>query len=333
MTASSSNLDGTTRLHRSLLLSASTLTYVLITLGGLVCVTGSARGCPDWPGCYGQAVPPFRIDAVIEYLHRFVAMLTTPFILAAAYVGWRRARMISLPANHARSLRWISRPPIIAIPFLIAVIIFGMLAITRGISSPVAAVDLGSALIVLALLLTATTVAASRIGNDAISDRLVFRSPFSKLSLWTVAAVFVVTVSSVLVADAGSTSRCLGWPLYGEPSSLATLQDWYKATRHFVAGIASLLIVALVVQAWRTQRHQTATMRATAAVGILFVVEITVGIIIVTVEAAAPLLIIYAATAAALWAGVVVLAVVAGLADAAAAGERATAIRTTASTV
>ncbi len=56
---------GRSRLHRVVLISATVLTGVLVTTGGVVCVTESARGCPDWPRCYGQMLPPMRLDAVI----------------------------------------------------------------------------------------------------------------------------------------------------------------------------------------------------------------------------------------------------------------------------
>src|SRR3990170_1584085 len=77
---------------RYLVLAAALATYLLIVIGGIVRVTGSGLGCPDWPTCYGSWIPPLRADALIEYSHRLVAALTTPLILAAAYVAWRRLR-------------------------------------------------------------------------------------------------------------------------------------------------------------------------------------------------------------------------------------------------
>ncbi|MGD9144175.1 MAG: protoheme IX farnesyltransferase, partial [Anaerolineae bacterium] len=115
-------------------------------------MTGASRGCPDWPGCYGQLVPPMRLDSILEYAHRVMAALTSLFIVASAIAGWRKAG----------SIRWVSRPPVIAVALLLAVIIFGAMVVLRGLEPGLAALDLGSALGVLALMLTATVVAFVR---------------------------------------------------------------------------------------------------------------------------------------------------------------------------
>lgn len=214
--------------HLALLLAATAMTYLLIVLGGLVCITDASSACPDWPGCYGRAVPPPQTRAIIEYTHRLVAALTTPLIVAAAVVGWRRARDIP----------WVSRPPLVAIAFVLAVIVFGALVVLRGLPRGLAALDLGSALTVLALMVTATVAAAAH--RHRPFDRLAWRTPPAWLSLAALVAVLAVLVSGVLVAESGSVVRCLGWPQYG-----------VHLSRDILAGVASLLVLGAVVGAWR----------------------------------------------------------------------------------
>ena len=292
-----------TGFHRNLLLAASVITYLLVTMGGIVCATRSTLGCPDWPACFGQFVPPMQSNAIIEYTHRFIAALTTPLIIAAAIVGWRGPR----------SIKWVSRPPLIAVALTFAVIVFGAFAVLTGLPPAVAALDLGSALTILALMVTATVIAFARRDHPALADSLLFRDPFARLALWTTGAVFFVLVSAVLVAESGSLVRCLGWPLYNEPLLLNDLRGWLLLARRVVAGAATLMIIAIVFQAWRTQRGGAGIVRAASLVGISFLVEATIGILMLTNGFTPFLLVIYVAAAAALWAMLIVLTVQVGL--------------------
>ena len=288
--------------HCYLLLAATAMTYLIITMGGIVCATESGRGCPDWPGCYGRIVPMMRMDSVIEYMHRLVAALTSPFIIAAAIVGWRQSP----------DIRWVSRPPAIAVAFLFAVAGLGARAVLRGLSPLWAAVDLGLALLVLALMVSASVVAFTRYANPALPDRLWFRGSFARLSFWTSGAIFAVLVSGVVV-DGDSIARCLGWPLYVVRWVPVDLHGWLQLSRRVLAGAASILLITVVWQAWRTPRAQTAIVRGATMLGVFFFAEISVGALMLTRGSNLLMLGIYVALAAALWASSVVLVVLSGL--------------------
>lgn len=289
--------------HWYVLLSAAIMTVLLIALGGVVCATESSQGCPDWPWCYGRLIPPLRMDSIIEYTHRLFAGLTSLLIVAAAVLGWR----------NARSIRWVSWPPAMAILFLLAVSVFGALAVLRGLSPGLAAVDLGSALTVQALLLAATVVAFARRQDPGPPDQLSFRSPFARLVLWTLVAVFAVLVSGILVAQGGSIVRCLGWPLFTRQFALPDSPGWPHVLRHLVAGVTTVLIIAVVVQAWRAQPQTSAIRPVATALGVLFLIEIAVGALMVARGFSLFLLVMYVTAAAVLWGLLVVLAVLAGL--------------------
>jgi cytochrome c oxidase assembly protein subunit 15 len=102
------------------------LTFDLIVFGSFTRLTDSGLGCPDWPGCYGEA-SPFGAHAEIgaaqaalpsgpvtwskawiEMVHRYLAM-TVGLLIVVATVGswWKRRQLPHSPWWPTLTLAWV----------------------------------------------------------------------------------------------------------------------------------------------------------------------------------------------------------------------------------
>ena len=297
---------------RYLALAAALATYLLIVIGGIVRVTGSGLGCPDWPTCYGSWIPPLRADALIEYSHRLVAALTTPIILAAAYVAWRRLR----------TRRLISRPLGWAIGLLLVQALLGGVVVLLETPPNLVAVHLGVALVLLAVLIAAAVAAFMLHRNGKLPQRLVFRSRFASQSLVALAGIFILLVSGALVAVTGATAACEGWPLCNGQLIPQDPWGWVHMGHRLLAGFMTIQVLLLLRHAWRTQRTQRGILSAATLMVVLFFAQVLVGAVKVSSQFPTVLLGLHVATAAAVWAMAVILAVLVGLAGRTNAAER-----------
>jgi cytochrome c oxidase assembly protein subunit 15 len=99
--------------YRKLAWVIAFFTFDLIVFGGFTRLTDSGLGCPDWPGCYGEANPFLahahiaaaealmptgpvtKMKAWIEMIHRFLAMgigFLIIVLMVSSWLQWRRAR-------------------------------------------------------------------------------------------------------------------------------------------------------------------------------------------------------------------------------------------------
>jgi cytochrome c oxidase assembly protein subunit 15 len=136
------------------------LTFDLVVFGAFTRLTDSGLGCPDWPGCYGEASPfgahadiqaaqaesprgPVTWNkAWIEMIHRYLAMTVGALILALAAVSWRDRQR--LPFSSA----W----PLLTLLWVVVQGLFGKYTVTLKLYPAVVTLHLLGGLTLLGLL-------------------------------------------------------------------------------------------------------------------------------------------------------------------------------------
>ncbi len=289
--------------HRNLLAAGAIFTVLLISMGGILCVTQSIRNCPDWPGCFGRIIPPWETGPLLEYTHRMLAAVSGLLILGSAGSG-----LAQMPR-----LRWITIPPLVAVLLLLEVSYFGARVVLKGLAPGWAAVDVGSALLVVALMVTSAVIAFSIDRNPGLADRLTFTRPFSKLMLVTVIVVYILYVSGILIAGKASLSACLGWPIYSPGLFQLDVHTVAKSVRLVLSVIGIGLVIAVLTQAWRNRIERPDIYRMARWVGLAFVLEALLQIFGLAFGMPIAIMIPYTIVAAAFWALLVAMLVKTGL--------------------
>ncbi|HLI29432.1 MAG TPA: COX15/CtaA family protein [Chloroflexota bacterium] len=296
--------------YRALAIATAIATYLLIVVGGVVRVTGSGLGCPDWPTCHGSWLPPLDPPALIEWSHRLLGGLTSPLILATTVGAWlwrRREPRVLVPAT--------------LVPVLLAVQIpLGGLVVYLEVLPSAVFVHLTFALLILGLLVWVAVAAGPRpVPAPAATTAARRLRPL-------VRAVVVATFGLVLVGGltraTGAGFACVGFPdCNGQalPFGTSPLVDLHLTHRLLAYAVAALVAVA-AVQSWRVG-HALPTVRW-AALGLVLLIgaQIAIGAFGVS-HGLTPLARgLHLAGAAAVWAVAVLLAGLVSRATAAADG-------------
>jgi heme A synthase len=191
-------MSGVTAFRR-LALVTSIFAYLQIALGGVVRVTGSGLGCPDWPLCHGRPYPPANLNSIIEYSHRAVGSLTELLILATFFGAW---------------MVWRSRRPVVAWLASAAFVaglseaLLGAGVVANELASWLVLIHLALAMVILGFLVA--TVVMSMPPSTGIPD-----TGFRRLVAIAAGATYLLLLTGSSVVASGADAACRSWPLCG----------------------------------------------------------------------------------------------------------------------
>ncbi|MBA3236667.1 MAG: COX15/CtaA family protein, partial [Chloroflexi bacterium] len=237
----------------------------LVAIGVFVRATDSGLGCPDWPLCHGQLLPPLDDSkAWIEWVHRTVAVVIGFEIIGLAILAF-------LDHRDRRSILW---PSIAAVGLVGFQAWLGRETVRLGNSGESVTAHLVAAMLLVMLLVFLTVRAGypARIGGRGASQR------FTLLAAFTTALTFALLLFGSHVTATASALVFPDWPLMGGTLLPALTEVTAAHVLHrWVAAVVGLAVAALAIVAWRTQRERPTLVRLAVVSAVLFAVQVVLG--------------------------------------------------------
>lgn len=285
--------EGAGRRLQALTVLTLFLTFDLTLFGAFTRLSDSGLGCPDWPGCYGNASPAGARHEIaiaqaaqptgpvthgkawVEMVHRYLATSVGFLILVLAVATWvvrRRGPHAAGGRGGALSAWW----PAATLVWVCLQGAFGALTVTWRLYPAIVTLHLLGAMVLLALL----CIQAVRYGQAAQSRLPVALAPGLRALLWFTAAAVLLQIAlggwvstnyAVLACTQFPVCQDSWWPPMnfsqgfeiwrelGTSSHGAPIEFAALTAIHYVHRLMAYLVFAAIgLLAWRLLRQAPA---------------------------------------------------------------------------
>lgn len=229
-----------TSLLRTIALTGLLSTILLIMVGSFVRVSGNGLGCPDWPLCHGQAVPPLGdISAWVEFSHRFLGGIVGLQIAAIIFLAWRKYRTNKLIWRTAVSTGFV----------LIIQVSLGGFHVLNELPRWTGFIHTAVAMGIAGLLATLVAVTNPKLNQLTQQRTALFGQ--TRLALGTAigaAATYLLIVTGSLVTRTGASLACPSFPHCGVaeiPESLHSLITMQLIHRFSAFSVAVIILLTI----------------------------------------------------------------------------------------
>jgi heme a synthase len=274
-----------TQFRRVTYLALAALTLIVLT-GAAVRLTDSGLGCPDWPRCYGKALPPLSTHALIEFSNRAISGLVgviTVVVFALAF--FRRP--------FRRDLAWLS----LALPLgVVAQAVLGGFTVREHLAPGFVMAHFSLSMLILiaavALAWRSTHEPGSRPGSD------------DRLGVWLIRLLLPLGALTIFAGTAATAAGPHSGGVTGQHVHRLTFKgaDTLSWVVHRHATIAALFGVA-VIGVWLLERRRGSerTLEPLTVLGILLAAQGLVGSVQYELHLPADMVWVHVGLATATW--------------------------------
>jgi cytochrome c oxidase assembly protein subunit 15 len=253
-------------------------TLFLIFVGGLVRASGAGLGCPDWPKCFGQWIPPFSVSELpsgfdpsqfnaikmwTEYINRIIGVLIGLLIIATFLLSLRYRK---------------DKPSITVTSFaaLVLVIVQGWLGgqvVRSGLQDWIITIHMLLAMVIVSLLVFATF--------KAFVDHLNLQME-EKVRKHVLYFTLIMLVASLFQMLLGTQVReAIDMVVKMNPG--LPREQWLERVGfidHFHRTTSWSLLILAIYKAWFLSKHpiNTAMMKTAAGIILMVFLQVLLGI-------------------------------------------------------
>lgn len=283
--------DRVQTLFRIVVVAAILSAFFQVTLGGVVRVTDSGLGCPDWPLCHGEIIPPFDTATLIEYSHRLSGSVLGLLVIATTAIVWMRFR--------ANRLVWYMS--IAALVLVIVAGILGGITVLTELAWQYRLLHLSIAEMLIGCLVVAAVAGWNpypSLPSDTNSKQADSLKPLIIASLL---GAFVLILSGSYMVGEGYGTSCATWPLCRG----SLLPDGWAYTVHmghrYIAAVVGIVILWTAWRSWASAPAHSPVRTASVLLALAFALQIAVGAFVIWSNFAADLKATHLSLATLVW--------------------------------